>query len=57
MLSGGMEFVDSIDSLTERKIKAMSARAKNPTRSTDLKNTIKFMKRKRLGGMSEELFS
>jgi hypothetical protein len=52
-----MEFVDSIDSLTERKMKVMSARAKNPTRSTDLKNTIKFMKRKRLGGMSEELFS
>ena len=57
MLSRGMEFVDSIDSLTERKMKAMSARAKNPPRAMDLKDTIKFIKRKRLGGMSKELFS
>ena len=37
MLSRGMEFVDSIDSLTERNMKAMTSMEKNPPRAMDLR--------------------
>ena len=39
MLSRNIEFVDSIDSLTERKIMAMSARARNTRKVMKLEHS------------------
>ena len=57
MLSSGHEFIDNIDSLTERKMKAMSLRAKNPLRVQQLETAIKLLRGKRLRSTSKELFS
>lgn len=57
MLSRGIEFIDNIDTLTERKMKAMSARARNPRRTVKLEDAIKLIREKRHGGTSKELFS
>ena len=57
MLSRGIGFMDNIDSLAERKMKAMSARARNPRRTLDLEDAIKLIREKRHGGTSKELFS
>lgn len=56
MFSKRVGFIDQIDSPTERKMKAMSKRARNPGRTTNLKDAIKLIREKRLRGMSEELF-
>lgn len=56
MLSRGTKFVDGIESLTEKKMNAMSARAGNATRTVDLENAIKSIRGKRLKGMLRELF-
>ena len=42
MLSRGVEFNDQIENLTERKQKAMAARAKNPVRNKSLDDTVKL---------------
>ena len=57
MLSSGHEFIDNIDSLTERKMKAMSLRAKNHLRVQQLETAIKLLRGKRLRSTSKELFS
>ena len=38
---GGGDFVDEIESLTERKMRAMSARARNPIRIQQLETTMR----------------
>ena len=57
MLSSGHEFTDNIDSLTERKMKAMSLRAKNTLSVPELETAIKLLRGKRLRSTSKELFS
>ena len=57
MLSRNMEFMDSIDSLTERKITAMSARAKTAANVTDISATVRLLKSQMFRRMSEEPFS
>ena len=57
MLSRNVEFMDSIDSLTERKINAMSARAKKLAQDPDISETVRLLKEQRLRRMSEEPFS
>ena len=57
MLSSGHEFIDNIDSLTERKMKAMSLRAKNPLRVQQPETAIKLLRGKGLRSTSKELFS
>ncbi len=42
MLLKGMEFHDQIETLTERKQKAMAARAKNPGMHKGLEETVKL---------------
>ena len=42
MLSKGVEFNDQIETLTERKQKAMAARAKNPVRNKSFEDTVKI---------------
>ncbi|MFG1450078.1 MAG: hypothetical protein AAE983_05495 [Thermoplasmataceae archaeon] len=51
------KFIDNIDTLTERKMKAMSERAKHPERTVKLDDAIKLIKEKSHGRMSKELFS
>ena len=46
MLSRGEEFHDQIESLTERKQKAMAARSKNTVMHKDLEDTVKLFIRK-----------
>jgi len=67
MLKKGEDFVDEIDTLTERKIKSMQVRAVNtsPVRKLEdlldftgkRKDETKFKKKKMIGGVPEELFS
>jgi hypothetical protein len=47
MLSKGVEFHDQIETLTERKQKAMAARSKNSVRNKSLEETVKLFIRKR----------
>ena len=46
MLSRGVEFHDQIESLTERKQKAMAARSKNTVMHKGLEETVKLFIRK-----------
>ena len=57
MLSRNTEFMDSIDSLTERKITAMSVRAKKPAHITDISDTARLLRSQKFRKMSEEPFS
>ncbi|MEM4380178.1 MAG: hypothetical protein QXL01_05800 [Thermoplasmatales archaeon] len=57
MLSTGHEFIDNIDSLTERKMKAMYFRARNHVSVPDLETAIKLLREKGLRLTSKELFS
>ncbi|MEM0050676.1 MAG: hypothetical protein QXW39_09125 [Candidatus Bathyarchaeia archaeon] len=59
MLSTGHEFIDKIDSLTERRMKSMSQRAnsaRNANRYTNIQDAIKLIKDNRSRGSLEELF-
>ena len=49
MLSRGQEFIDIIDSLTEKKIENMSIRAKNPIRIQQLEATMRQWIAKKYG--------
>lgn len=51
-----MKFIDSIDTLTERRMKAMPEMAKHPERTVELDNTIKLIRERRHGRISKELF-
>ncbi len=57
MLSRNVEFMDSIDSLTERKINAMSTRARKPSQDPDISETVILLREQRFRRMSEEPFS
>ncbi|MEM3906898.1 MAG: hypothetical protein QXZ17_08565, partial [Nitrososphaerota archaeon] len=55
----GHEFIDNIDSLTERKMKSMSQRAnsaRKANRYTNIQDAIKLIKDNRSRGSLEELF-
>ncbi len=47
MLSRGVEFHDQIETLTERKQKAMAARSRNPVMHKGLEETVKLFIQKR----------
>ncbi|MEM0135810.1 MAG: hypothetical protein QXU18_11420, partial [Thermoplasmatales archaeon] len=52
-------FIDNIDSLTERRMKAMSQRAnsaRNANRYTNIQDAIRSIKDNRFRGSSKELF-
>ena len=57
MLTRNIEFEDNIDSLTERKMKAMSMRAKNPRKFKDLEEVEKIFMNKRDQHKTNQLFS
>jgi hypothetical protein len=57
MLTRNIEFEDNIDSLTERKMKAMSMRAKNPGRFKDIEEVEKIFMKKRDQHKTDQLFS
>ena len=57
MLSRNVEFMDSMDELTERKIASMSSRAKKQNQPEDISQTIKLLRLQKIGRMSGELFS
>ncbi len=57
MLVKGEDFIDEIDSLTERKMKSMQARAKKQEKVKDLEESIKFISEKGMRGLPKELFS
>ncbi|MEM3192028.1 MAG: hypothetical protein QW292_08065 [Candidatus Parvarchaeota archaeon] len=60
MLSTGNEFIDKIDSLTERRMKSMSQRAnsaRNANRYTNIQDVIKLIKDNWFRGSSKVLFS
>ena len=57
MLTKNIEFEDNIDSLTERKMKAMSMRAKNPGRFKDIEEVEKIFMKKRDQHKTDQLFS
>ena len=57
MLTRNIEFEDNIDFLTERKMKAMSMRAKNPGRFKDIEEVEKIFMKKRDQHKTDQLFS
>jgi hypothetical protein len=61
MLRKDKDFIDQNGGLTERKIQIMQSRAKGPSQEKDLddvmKEVKKFIREKRTGGESKELFS
>ena len=57
MLKKGEDFVDQIDTLTERKMKSMKERAKNPSKVKDVEEAIRYIREKRMKGPPKELFS
>ena len=57
MLKKGEDFVDQIDALTERKMKSMKERAKNPSRIRNVEEAIRYIREERIKGPPKELFS
>jgi transposase len=57
MLKKGVDFIDQIDTLTERKMKSMKERAKNPSKVKNVEDVIKYIREKRIKDSSKELFS
>ena len=57
MLTKRVEFMDNIDSLTERKMAAMSVRSRKPQMIRNLEESIGLLKEKRFRRISEEHFS
>ena len=57
MFTNNIEFEDNIDSLTERKRKAMSMRTKNPRRFKDIEEVEKIFMKKRDQHKTDQLFS
>ncbi|MHB1812556.1 MAG: IS110 family RNA-guided transposase [Thermoplasmataceae archaeon] len=57
MLSRGIEFIDNMDGLTEKKMLAMAARARNPALSSDVKAATILLRRKNIRGLSDQPFS
>lgn len=57
MLKNGEEFIDKIDSLTERKMISMSQKARNAKASEDIVQSVKILREKLIIKSSEHLFS
>ncbi|MGC8547354.1 MAG: transposase, partial [Thermoplasmata archaeon] len=57
MLKKGEDFIDQIDTLTERKMKSMKERAKNPSTVKNVEDVIKYIREKRIKDSSKKLFS
>jgi len=60
MLKKGEEFIDNIDTLTEKKIKTMEEKAKEARRTVrniDIQKTIKLIKGNLISDLTKELFS
>ncbi|MCW6168770.1 MAG: hypothetical protein LVQ94_03315, partial [Thermoplasmatales archaeon] len=57
MLKKDEDFVDEIDALTERKMNSMRVRAQNPSLIKKLYEVMNFIKKKRMRGSPNELFS
>ena len=57
MLKNNIEFIDKMDSLTERKIKSMSQMAMNAKASDNIAQSVKIIREKLLTKSSDYLFS
>ena len=57
MLKNNKEFIDKMDSLTERKMKSMSKKARNAKASETIANSVKIIRQKLLTRSSEHPFS
>ena len=57
MLKNNSEFIDKIDSLTERKMKSMSQRAMNAKASDSIAQSVKIIRKKLLTKSSDNPFS
>ncbi|MGC8618864.1 MAG: hypothetical protein ACP5UZ_09090, partial [Thermoplasmata archaeon] len=57
MLKNNIEFIDKIDSLTERKMKSMSQMAMNAKASETIAESVKLIREKLLTKSSEYPFS
>ncbi|MGC9193643.1 MAG: hypothetical protein ACP5FQ_07075 [Thermoplasmata archaeon] len=57
MLKNNIEFMDKIDSLTERKMKSMSQMAMNANGSETIAESVKLIREKLLTKSSEYPFS
>ena len=57
MLKEGMEFIDGVDSMTEKKIKSMVSRASSAKKNAEVTQSIKLLREKRLRGSPVKLFS
>ena len=57
MLKNNKEFIDKMDSLTERKMKSMADKARNAKASESIAQSVKIIREKSLTKSSENLFS
>ena len=57
MLKNNTEFIDKIDSLTERKIKSMSQRAMNAKASDNIAQSVRLIRERLFTKSSDRLFS
>ncbi|MCL5880988.1 MAG: transposase [Candidatus Thermoplasmatota archaeon] len=57
MLKNIKEFIDKMDSLTERKMKSMADKARNAKASDSIAQSVKIIREKLLTKSSEDLFS
>ena len=57
MLSRHSRFVDEIDSLTEKKIRAMEERAKSPGMPKDIESRAKILRERGIRRVSDQPFS
>ena len=57
ILKNNNEFIDKIDSLTERKMKSMAEKVKNAKASNNIVHSVKIIRQKLLTKSSESLFS
>ena len=57
ILKNNKEFIDKIDSLTERKMKSMADKARNAKVSDNIAQSVKIIREKLLTKSSEHLFS
>ena len=57
LLKKGEDFIDQIDTLTEKKMKSMKERAKNPSGIKKVEEAITYIREERIKGPLKELFS
>jgi hypothetical protein len=56
MLKNGEEFMDKIDSLTERKMISMAQKARNAKTSSSIAQSVKILRGKLITKLSEQFF-